>query len=392
MKKIIFYDKEKKLNIKKIIKLAIVVLVVALIVTICILYSRNKNVRDFLDKYLFRKETHENDLPYIEIDPSKIIGIYAYDKYVSILEDGQLKIYNKLGKEETSIDVEITYPIFESNGNNLILAERNGQKIYFINGKNISWQKDIEGKIAGMNVNRNGYISLIIHGTSYKTVIKTYDPNGNELFTKYLATANVVDTDISNDNKYLAIAEANVSGIVVQSIIEVISIDAAKNNTGDSIKYTHVANSGDLITNIEYQNKNQLVCMYDEHIDILKDDKNEELLNFKNDNILFADIDFDSKVMKIIKKSTGIFGSEAELQMVDTNTKFTSNYEIENVPKDIKVKDNLIVVNLGTTALFIKDSGWMLKKYESSHEIQDILICDEMAGIISKDKIELITF
>lgn len=392
MKVILFDKKDKKLNMKKVVKVAIAVLVIALIVTICILYSKNKNVRNFLDKYLFRKEAHENNLPFIEIDPSKIVGLYAYDKYIVILEDGKVKIYNKLGKEETEIDVEITSPIFESNGNNLIIAEKNGQKIYLINGKNISWQKDIEGKIAAMNVNRNGYISLIIHGTSYKTVIKTYDPSGNELFTKYLATANVVDTDISNDNKYLAIAEANVSGIVVQSIIEIISIDAAKSNNGDSIKYTHVANSGDLITNIEYQNKNQLVCMYDEHIDILHDDKNEELLNFKNENVLFGDIDFDSKVMKIIKKSTGIFGSESELQIVDTGSKFESKYEIESVPKDIKVKDNLIVVNLGTSALFIKDTGWLLKKYESSHEIQDILICDEMAGIVSKDKIELITF
>ena len=358
MKKNLFNNKEKKLNMKKVIKVAIIILVIALIIAICILYSKNKNARVFLDKYLFRKETHENKLPFIEIDPSKIVGLYAYDKYIVILEDSKLKLYNKLGKEETEIDVEIASPIFESNGNNLVLAEKNGQKAYFISGKNISWEKDIEGKIAGMNVNRNGYISLIIHGTSYKTIIKTYDPDGNELFTKYLATANVIDTDISNDNKYLAIAEVNVSGIVVQSIIEVISIDAAKNNTGDSIKFTHVANSDDLITNIEYQNKNQLVCMYDEHIDVLNNDENEELFNFKNENVLFGDIDFNSKVMKVIKKSTGIFGSEAELQIVDTNTKFESKYEIENVPKDIIVKDDLIVGNLGTNALFIKDTGW----------------------------------
>ena len=173
MKVILFDKKDKKLNMKKVVKVAIAVLVIALIVTICILYSKNKNVRNFLDKYLFRKEAHENNLPFIEIDPSKIVGLYAYDKYIVILEDGKVKIYNKLGKEETEIDVEITSPIFESNGNNLIIAEKNGQKIYLINGKNISWQKDIEGKIAAMNVNRNGYISLIIHGTSYKTIIKT---------------------------------------------------------------------------------------------------------------------------------------------------------------------------------------------------------------------------
>ena len=385
-------EKGKQLNKGRVIKTVIVVLLIALVIAVGVLYTQNKKWRDFLDKYLFRKEIKEENLPFIEIDSSKIIGMYAYDKYISILEGSKLKIYNKFGKEETSIEVEITTPIFESNGNNLVLAEKNGQKLYFINGKNISWQKDIEGKIGNVNVNKNGYVSLIILGTSYKTVIKTFDSNGNELFTNYLATANVVDTDISNDNKYLAIAEVNVSGIVVQSTVEIISIEDAKNNKGNSKKYTHIANNGDLITNIKYQNKNELICMYDNYIDILKNEQNEEILNFKNENILFADINFSSKVIKVIKKSSGIFNSEAEMQIIDTGSKSITNYEIESVPKLIEVKDNVILVNLGTSALFIKDNGWLLKKYETSHEIQDILICGEVAGIVSKDKIEIISF
>ena len=110
-------------------------------------------------------------------------------------------------------------------------------------------QKEIEGEINSINVNKNGYVSIIISGTSYKTVIKNFDVQGKELFTKYLATSNVIDTDISSDNKYLAIAEANFSGIVVQSIIKIISIEDAKNNSSESIQYTHLAEVNDLIIN-----------------------------------------------------------------------------------------------------------------------------------------------
>ena len=35
-------------------------------------------------------------------------------------------------------------------------------------------------------------------------------------------------------------------------------------------------------------------------------------------------------------------------------------------------------------------NGWLIKKYTSTREIKDIVICDNLAGIIYKDKIELV--
>ena len=384
-------SKDRKLNKKKIAKFIISLVCIGLIVSSIILYIKNEKYREILDRYIFRKEVYENNLPTIKIDSNKNISTYAYNKYISVLEENKLKLYNKTGREETSIDIEISTPIFEANGDYLGIAEKNGQKLYLVNNKNIAWQKDVEGKISQINVNKNGYMSVIISGTSYKTIIKVFDLNGNELFTYYLSTTNVIDTDISNDNKYFAIAEANFSGIVPQSTIKVISIEEAKNNSAEAIKYTHLANANDLIINIKYQNKNELVCMYNEHIDILKEGESTELVNLKNEEVLFADINLQSKVIKITKKSTGIFSAEAEMQIINSNTKDTNIYAIENVPKSILVQDNMIAINLGTKALFINSNGWLVKKYQSSQEIQKILLCNDVAGIVSKNKIEMIS-
>ena len=383
--------KKKKINKKKVFKLVIITVCIVLISLLTYFYTTNEKVREIMDKYIFRKEVYENNLPTIEIDSGKNNYVYAYNRYITILEQNKFKIYNSYGREEEILDIEISTPIFESNGDYLVIAEKNGQKIYLINNKNIVWQTDIEGKISSINVNKNGYVSIIISGTSYKTVIKNFDNQGKELFTKYLATSNVIDTDISNDNKYLAIAEANFSGIVVQSIIKVISIEDAKNNSSESIKYTHIAEADNLIININYQNKNELICMYDKHIDVLKDGQNTELLNFKNEDVLFSDINLSSKVIKITKKSTGVFSAQAEMQIINSSTKSTNIYAIENVPKTVYIQDDMIVINLGTSALFINDNGWLVKKYESSQEIQKIVLCKSVAGIVSKNKIEIIS-
>ena len=39
-----------------------------------------------------------------------------FEKYITILEQNKLKLYNSVGREETALDIEISTPIFEANG------------------------------------------------------------------------------------------------------------------------------------------------------------------------------------------------------------------------------------------------------------------------------------
>ena len=150
-------DKPKKqLNKSKIIKLIVGILVIALIVTCIILYIKNESFRDFSDKYIFRKEIQSADLVKIDLEANKLAGVYAYEKYVLVLEQNSLDFYNRFGNKDGNLDIQISTPLFASKGNYLCIAEKNGQKLYCIQNKNIVWQKDIEGEIKGINVNKNG--------------------------------------------------------------------------------------------------------------------------------------------------------------------------------------------------------------------------------------------
>lgn len=382
---------EKELNKKKIWKWIISIVCIVLIVSITILYTTNERFREVLDKYVFRKEVQENNLPSIEIDSAKKVNVCAYGRYIGALEQNIFKIYNRAGNQEDNLDVEISNPIFESNGDYLCIAEKKGQRVYLIKDKNIVWQNQIEGNISDVSVNKNGYVTITVSGTTYKTVVVVYDSNGNALFKNFLYTTNVIDTDISSDNKYLAIAEANFTGIVAQSSIKIISIEDAQKKESDSIKYTHLAESDDLIINIKYHDKDRLVCMYDKHIDIYSEGKNTEIVKFKDENVLFSDINLSNKLIKIEKKSTGLFSAEAEMKIINTNTKKEVIFAIDNVPKAIYVQDNMIGINLGTSAIFVNDNGWLVKKYQSSQEIQEIVLCDNIGAIVSKNKIEIIS-
>lgn len=55
----------------------------------------------------------------------------------------------------------------------------------------------------------------------------------------------------------------------------------------------------------------------------------------------------------------------------------------------MKTCGNNIALNLGSRVDFINTNGWLVKKYISEKEIQDIVIAEKVAGIVYKDKVEI---
>lgn len=370
------------LNRKKLIVLIVIVVLAILLLIAGIVYEKNTSVRIFLDKYVFFKEKYENDLPKIAITSSSDINTYAYKGDVLILKNNLLTAYNSNGNKEYELDIEISEPIFETAGDYLCIGEKNGNKLYMISNKNINWQKKLEGTIEDITLNSNGYVSVATTGTIYKAVIETFDNTGELLFTDFLSSTYVIDMSLSPDNKKLAIAEANFSGIMIQSNIKEISIEKAKNGDTESIEYKQTNTNGDLIVNIKYLNKNELACIYDNHIEVIKDGTSTNISDFSKEETLFADL--NNKIIKIIKQDSKIY-----LKVI-TNEEHTKEYEISE-PKEIVVSDEVTAINLGSEVLFYNNSGWLIKRYYASQEINKIVLSDSLAGIVYNDKIELVS-
>lgn len=375
----------RKLNKKKIIILILIIFIVIVTIVFSILYQKNLYVKAFLDQYLFRKNITENTLPKISMQNGHV---FSFNDHIICLEKNVLTFYNRSSDKSFSLDVDISEPIFETNGKFLCVAEKNGSKVYLISNKNIIWQKDVEGKITNLSVNKNGYVAISISDTTYKTICKVYSNDGSELFTNYLSKSYIIDSSISDDNKFLALAEANFSGITIQSNITIISIDNALKGGTDTIQYTYSAPAQDFIINIEYCNNN-LVCLYDNHIDIIKDNSCNEVTNFENTDILFADI--NNKLVQVEKRTAGMLSSEFELQILDIPSLEKIVYTLDREPKSIEVFGNVIAINFGTEILFINNSGWLIKNYTSFQEVQSIVLSNNLAGIIYKDKVEFLS-
>lgn len=383
--------KEKKVNKKKVIITIIAIIITLFLIIISAIYINNKNVRLWIDKNIFRKEVIQNNLPTIELNESDTQNIYAFNKYIGVLSKNQFAIYDNSGKKQDELNIEITKPIFNSNGRHLVIAEEKGQKVYLITDKGIAWEKSIEGNISQVEVNKNGYVAITIVDTINKTVVAVYDNTGNWLFNNILSTTRVVSTSLSNDNKYLALAEIDTSGTQIQSSIKVMSIEEGKNNPSNSIKKVYNSEKGDLITQIKYQEKDKLLCMYTDKIDVIKTDETTETISENKDKkVSFTSISLSNSAVMLEEKSSGLFTADSIVSIINPDNKNISTYTTEAVTKEIYTYDNIIGLNLGAEVEFINTSGWLIKKYTAEQEITNIVLSSSMAGIVYRDKIELI--
>lgn len=372
---------------KKILIIIGIILIIG-IITIISLYFANENARDWMDEYIFRKNIEEEDLPTIQIESEKA-GIYAYDNHIVILQNNVLTIYNTSGKEETKINVTINNPIFDSEGKYLIVADKGGQNAYLIYNTSLQWQKTMEGNINNITVNKNGATGIVISGTTYKSVIVMYGITGEEEFKTYLSSTIATSIAISNDNQYLSFSEANTSGTIITSEVKTISVSKAKSTPAEAIIYTYNPENNSLIINIRYSDE-ALICQYDNSVYKLADGNLEKLLDV-DDKVLFLDISLQNYICKIQENSTGILSSEYEVKTINEKNSNETTYLLEQMPKNLFVSDNIIAVNMGNEAIFLNHSAWLLKHFSSRQSYKSIVLGDSIAGIVYRDRIEIIS-
>lgn len=392
---VLYFDKqeEKKINQKRIIGITILLIIIISILTIYLIYANNVEFRKYMDENILNKNIETSDLKSIEINDYDKSHIFAYSRYVAILKDNTLKTYNDKGNQEKELTIQITTPIVESTDKYLVLAEQNSSKIYMLEDTSLVWTKDLEGNISRITVNENGYVAVVLSGTTYKSVIIVFDDKGTELFKTYLSTTMATSISISNNNKYLSYAEVNTSGTLIKSNIKTISIEKAKQTPIDSIINTYNAEFNNLIVDIKYQNNN-LICMYDEAIHRIKNNTDEKIIDINADTeqTTFSTILLQKDAVKNIESNSGLLSTKTTIKIINTENLKENVYQFEGVTKELYSKGNKIALNLGSEVHFIDTNGWLIKKYNSSTEIRKIVLSNEISGIIYRDRIEIIKF
>ncbi len=384
-------EKPKIRSKKNLFKIGISCFIIICVIYVLASYLINDEFRSMVDTKILKKEVTEKSSKVIEINSDGNPYLFAYDRYITVLSKNVLTLYNQDANAVSKIDVNITTPYMTANNKYLALAEKGGQKLYLIFDTGIKWEKDIEGEIYRVNVNQNGYVSVLFKNTTYKSLIITYNPEGKELFRNYLARGHVaICSEISGNNKYLAIGQIDYSGAIVKSNVKLVSMDAAINNEPNTHLYTYESESSRILNNIKFNSKNEAICMFDSYIQKITTSSDERLYDITDENI-FLDINLGDNIVIVEKENSGLFSHQYQMNIKSTTGKSDKLYILEkDVPKELALTRNLICIRLINEVSVINPSGWLIKRYTTDREMQNMLLGDSILGIVYNNKIEVI--
>lgn len=383
-------DEKRNSSKSSIVKFLIFLLVVFGLATIFARYLINDEFRSEVDTRFLNKEISENETKFIEINSDTNPQVYAYSKYIAVLNKSVLSIYNQDSVQINKLDIDITTPYADSNDKYLAIAEKEGNQIYLICNTEMKWNKEVEGDIYRVCINKNGYVTVLLKNTTYSSIVIVFDTEGNELFRTYLAKNYAICAEISDNNKYLAIGQIDYSGTIVKSVVKLISMEIAQQNPGESILNTYESESSKILNNIVFNTKNEAICMFDSYIQKVTELSDERIYDIINNDI-FVDINLRNSIAIIEKENSGLFSYEYQLNLKNTEGKSDNLYILEKeIPKVLYVKKDLICLNLVGEVRIINSSGWLLKRYKTNSEIQKIVIGDNIIGIVYNNKIEII--
>ena len=382
------YQIRRELNIRKVIIMIFVSICIIALIIIFSLYIAEEGFRKWVDINVLRKNISSENIATIDLNVDKNNQIYCYNKYICILNEKNLKLYNQSGESITDISVDINTAIFSSNEKYLAIAEKNGQELCVIADKNYSWRQRVDGEILQIYVNKNGSVAIITTDTTYKSIITVYDNTGKQIMRKFLASTRVTDISISFDDKYVAYAEIDTSGTLIQSSVKIISIEKAQNQSEEATVYSKEAEASKMIVKLQYQEKGELVCVYDDSVNVIKENK-EEIIK-KEEESTFISANLNNSIAYINEEKKGVFDYNSTLNIVNTSNNQKYTYNFEEIAKEMYTYGNVIGINIGTDLYLVNTNGMLIKKYTSNQEITNVMLSNNLAIVIYKDRIEII--
>ena len=330
------------------------------------------------------KQVTENSLETIEINSDDDPRIFAYDSYIGVLSKNNLNIYNSNATVISELDIDISTPIIETNDQYAIIAEDGGNKFYVINNIDISWQGRVDGNIQKVNINQNGYVTIIVSDSTYVSIVILFDSEGTELFKTYLPSTYAMCADVSTDNSYLAIGEIDYSGTVLKSNVRIMSVSSAER------VYNYSSDNNNIITNIKYYDAENAICTFTDSVVSVSSVEGEEIYTVTDDTC-FMDAGMTGYLSVLEKQSSGLFSYEYDLRFISLDSNTENLYILNNnLPSQVEVSGELVALNYGNEIDIVDSHGSLKKNYTSSQQIKNVVVGDSIIGVIYRDKIEFI--
>lgn len=334
---------------------------------------------------VLNKNIDSEDTVQIELQTSNN-KVVSYENEILVYNKGKITSYNSYGKQTGEIIIEDTIEAdIQTCGKYIQVINKDKSLVYVYKNKYEVARIKIDGQIYSANINNDG-MSVIEHSsTGNKTVLGIYDNSGKQKYVVKLG-GNIVGKYVLSDNsKYLAYAEINVSGISAQTNINLINLSSIKEDESN--------------TNVLHTEDNELAY------DIYWSGKNI-IARFDEEYVIYDTI-FDKKQIVEISDGQvvdiGDYAKRCAFTQIDKNGQYILNLKkmtsdkiktitLQDTPKYFKYENGIAYVCYTKKIEAYNNLGMKLKKYESDMVITEPIIFNNGRSVVVAISNKLIMF
>ena len=289
---------------------------------------------------------------------------------------------DKNGEEQWSIPVLLNMPLLKSSEARLLVADIGGRAIYIVEGKSIKWQTNVEGNIINAHINEKGFISVVHEVEGYKAAIVIFDPDGQEVFTRYIADNFVLSCEVLPSEQQIIINSLDVSGANAGSYIEFTDL------TGNPFAAL-VPEQGQIYPFLLSLSDNSFVLLND--TTYIYYNKNREKLWENKYKKIYASGVFSDKYFIVAANKDSVKDELTQVFILNKEGKEIAKQNIGGQIYNISTNHDIAAVNNKREVYFINNKGGFENKYSSISDIEKVLFFNKNeAALITKNCITII--
>lgn len=365
--------KEDKSSLVNIIIFAVLFVMIATLSLATYLKITNADILNeftFLEKYVSSiiKNTEEHIYKELDFDLSDKPKVSVYNGNIAMCSKESLRIYNSNGELKNTIELDFKTPIVKSSENYLVVSNMYGRKVIFFEGYKKKWEKEQDGNIINVDINKDGYVAVVHKGKNILSEVTIYNRSGVECFAKGKATNYIVDAKLSNNSNEIVLNCIDTSGIKLNSIFEFIDI----NGKSTQKVFSH-EDKLFLDTKFVKDNKfvaltgNEVICYDSEHNEKWTKNLNNKVYCFNVCDNKYIVLDMANNQIK-----DNLYGDKTEIKILNMKGNEVKTIKIDNIVKNISVYDDVMALNLGKEVMLYTAKGKYLKTLTSKMEVDKV--------------------
>lgn len=287
----------------------------------------------------------------------------AYKDLVVFCDKQGLHAIDNKGIKKWQNDINLNTPFLSIADKYILVASSLGKDIYVINNGNIVHTSKILNNIINAKIKPSGNYVVICEESYYKGKIIVKNIQDELIFEWNSGNAYILDADISNNGKQLAVATLNTDGSICTNVL---LFDTTRSEPYKILKF-----QGSTVANIKF--------MGDGRISAIADNKVFELSS--NGNIVWEH-DYSGKVLQkakteencVVLALANSFGSNSTITVLDRRGQQRCSIDLNNPIKYIDITKNHITYNDKDNIAISSLSGKLLYHIDIKKDILNAVL------------------